>query len=285
MKTNKIENRITYIILTFACFLFNFKNITFLSFLFGSLLALLFIFIAEKTNLYHFKLTKFLMFLLAIFFLIFYTNKLSYFITDNILREYSTILISFTILLTIFILVKKGYHTIIKVILLASYFLFFFSLLGVFLTLPYINIENITNISLKSNNLFLESLNYAFLLIYSYFLIYPITKTKFHIKDFFLSIFYQLFTFLLVIFVLGSNLTKLYQYPYIVIFKKVNLIGFIQKIKIIFSINYLFVFFFLLLLSFYQISYFLKKYIKKDKKINFFLILITIFIFFLSTIL
>ena len=86
MKTNKIENRITYIILTFACFLFNFKNITFLSFLFGSLLALLFIFIAEKTNLYHFKLTKFLMFLLAIFFLIFYTNKLSYFITDNILR-------------------------------------------------------------------------------------------------------------------------------------------------------------------------------------------------------
>ena len=109
------------------------------------------------------------MFLLAIFFLIFYTNKLSYFITDNILREYSTILISFTILLTIFILGKKGYHTIIKVILLASYFLFFFSLLGVFLTLPYINIENITNISLKSNNLFLESLNYAFLLIYSYF--------------------------------------------------------------------------------------------------------------------
>lgn len=285
MKTNKIENRITYIILTFACFLFNFKNITFLSFLFGSLLALLFIFIAEKINLYHFKLTKFLMFLLANFFLIFYTNKLSYFITDNILREYSTILISFTILLTIFILAKKGYHTIIKVILLASYFLFFFSLLGVFLTLPYINIENITNISLKSNNLFLESLNYAFLLIYSYFLIYPITKTKFHIKDFFLSIFYQLFTFLLVIFVLGSNLTKLYQYPYIVIFKKVNLIGFIQRIEIIFSMNYLFFFFFLLLLSFYQITYFLKKYIKKDKKINFFLILITIFIFLLSTIL
>lgn len=282
MKTNKLENRITYFIVTLGLFLLNIKNLSLLSTIFGIILAILFILLFEKLNIHKFKLTKVILFIISIIFMTFYLNKITYFISDNILREYSTISISLSILFTILILGNKGYHTIIKVILLASYFITFFLILGILFTIPYIEVGNLNIDFLKTNIFFQESLYYCFLLVYTYFLIYPISNTKFKPKDLIINGIYQIFTYLLTISVLGTTLTNLYKYPYITILKKISLIGFIERIEIIFSMNYLFCFYFLLLLSYYQIRNLLEMNLKKDKYLNLLLIFIALIVFFIS---
>lgn len=282
MKIDKLENRITYFIITLALFLLNFKNLSLLSLIFGIILAIFLILLFEKVKAHKFKLTKIILLLLSISFMVFYLNKISYFISDNILREHSTIAISFTILFSIFILGNKGYHTIIKVILLASYFIVFFLGLGLLLNFSYIDLSNLNMNIIKNNNLLIDSLYYAFLLTFTYFLIYPISNTKFKSKDLIVSGLYQIFIYILITSILGTTLVNLYEYPYITIFKKVDLIGFIERIEIIFSMNYLFCFYFLLLLSFYQIKNILEYKIKKDKKLTIILIFLTLLIFFAS---
>ena len=83
--------------------------------------------------------------------MIFTLNKISSFVSDNMLREYSLISISFSLLFSVFILGNKGYHTIIKVILLATYFILFITILGLFLNFPYINISNLYFSSIQYN--------------------------------------------------------------------------------------------------------------------------------------
>ena len=282
MKITKIENRITYFIITLVVFLLNIKNLSFLSLISGSLLSLLFILLFEKTNIRKFTITKFILLIISIFMMIISINQISSFISDNILREYSIISITFSLLLSIFILGNKGYHTIIKVILLATYFIFFITILGLLLNFPYVNISNLSFDILKTNNLFKETLYYTFLITYAYFLIYQISNTKFKIKDLLVSSSYQILLYLLIISILGSTLTNLYEYPYITIFKKVDLIDFVERVEIIFSLNYLFNFYFFLLLCYYQIRNILENKIKKDKNLKIVLILITSLVFLTS---
>lgn len=282
MKITKIENRITYFIITLGVFLLNIKNLSFLSLISGSLLSLLFILLFEKTNIRKFTITKFILLIISIFMMIISINQISSFISDNILREYSIISITFSLLLSIFILGNKGYHTIIKVILLATYFIFFITILGLLLNFPYVNISNLSLDILKTNNLFKETLYYTFLITYAYFLIYQISNTKFKIKDLLVSSSYQILLYLLIISILGSTLTNLYEYPYITIFKKVDLIDFVERVEIIFSLNYLFNFYFFLLLCYYQIRNILENKIKKDKNLKIVLILITSLVFLTS---
>ena len=125
MKIKKIENRLTYFILTLAITLLNIKNLSIIGIVIGSFLSIFFIYILEKINIYRLKIFKILLTIFSILFMIIYLNKVTYFIGDNILRNYSLITISLTILLLIYYLAGKGYHTIMKVILLTSYFLFF----------------------------------------------------------------------------------------------------------------------------------------------------------------
>ena len=281
MKIKNIEIKITYFILTLSIFLLNIKNLSFISIITSNILALLFILLFEKLNIYKYKLTKIILLFISIFFLSFYLNKVTYFISNNILREYSTIAISLILLLVIFFLGNKGYHTIIKVILLSSYFLFFILIIEHLITIPYFELNNITMNILSSNNLFKESLTYTFLIIYSYFLIYPISNTKFKTKDLVITTIYQLLTYLFIIGTLSLTLNNIFEYPYITIFKKVSLIGFIERIEIIPSFNYLFMFYFLLVLSFYQIKYNLNIVLKK-KNLKYLLVLLFILIFLIS---
>ncbi len=284
MKIKKVENRLAFFILTLALFLLNINYLNISTILIGSLIAYLFIMLFEKTKIYQFKIVKIILTIFSLLFLPIYLNKITYYISDNILREYSTISISLTLIITIFILGNKGYHTIIKVLLLALYFIIFFFILGFLTNLLYLDGNNITTTIFFSNNLFLESIYYSILIIYPYFLIYPTTNTKFKFYDLAFSSFYQIITYIVIISILGTTLTSLYKYPFITIFKKVNLIGFIERIEIIFSLNYLFCFYFLLLFSYYNIKSNLSLIIKKDKNLTITLIFITFIIFIISTI-
>ena len=281
MKTIKLENRITFFILIFAFFLLNFNYISCFSIIFGSIIGCLFIKLFELIDIYKYKVTKLILFIISIFSLIFYLNKISYFIGDNILREYSIIPITFTLLLSIFILGNK-FHTIIKVITISSYFMLFTLIIGILVLLPYIDISNL-NISLLSlNNLIINTIIYVISLIYSYFLIFKVSNTKVIKTDLIIPNFFNLLYFLLINSILNI-LTNILKYPYLVIFKKVNLIGFIDRIEIVFAINYLFVFYFLILLIYYQIKSILGIKIKK-KTLHIILSIMSFVIFLLSLI-
>ena len=279
MKTIKLENRITYFLLIFSLFLLNYHNLNIISILFGSSIAFFLIKLLELFNIYKYKITKFILLIISCFLMPLYLSKITYFISDNILRNYSLIPITLTLILSIFILGNKGYHTIIKVIIIESYFIIFTIILGLIILVPYINIENINMSIFKTNNLFLSTLKYIFYLVYSYFLIYSPTKTNYKKTDLSGSIF-NIFCILLINSVL-SLVTNYVKYPYITIFKRVNLIGFIERIEIIFSMNYLFIFYFLLLLIYYQIYSILKTKLKK-KQLNITLSIISFLIFLFS---
>lgn len=276
MKTNKLENRLTYFILTYALFLLNINNISILSILIGSIISLLFILLIKNI-----KINNIFISILSIPILIYYLNKISYYIGDNILKEYSIIIITLTLLLSIFILGNKGYHTIIKVIILSTYFILFISIIGIFLTIPYININNLNINILNTNNLLNNTLLSTFIFTYSYLLIYPITNTNFKNKDLIITSIFHILKYISIYSILGLLINYL-KYPYITIFKKVNLLNFIERIEILFSLNYLFIFYFLLVLIYYQIFNVLKNKINKKKYLNITLIFLYFFIFLLS---
>ena len=278
----KIQNRLSYFLIIFSIFLLTYK-LSFLSIVIGTIISIPIIKLFEHFNIYKYKLTKVIILILSILLLTYYLNKVTYFISDNILREYSIISITFSLLLSIFTLGNKGYHTIIKVIIISSYFILFTSILGLILLIPYINITNINISILTFNNIFINTITYVLLIVYSYFLIYPVTKTKFKIKDLIISNIINLISILLINSILNI-LTNYLQYPYVTIFKKVNLIGFIDRVEIIFSMNYLFIFYFLLLIIYYQIFFILKNTLKK-KQLNISLSIISFIIFLFSLIL
>jgi len=279
---NKLENRLTYFLLIFSIFLLNINNLSLLSIIIGTIITIPIIKLLEYLNIYKYNLTKYILLIISILFLTYYLNKISYFISDNILRDYSIIIITFTLLLSIFILGNKGYHTIIKVIIISSYFIIFNIIIGLALLIPYINISNLNITVLETNNLFIKTITYIILIIYCYFLIYPITNTKFKIKDLIFSNSFNILFFILINSILNILINYL-KYPYVTIFKKVNLINFIERIEIIYSMNYLFIFYFLLLLIYYQINYILKNKIKK-KQLNMTLSIISFLIFLFSLI-
>ena len=282
MKIIKLENKIAYIILTFSIFLLAIKNLSLTSIILGSIIAIPIILLLERINLYKFKLAKISIFFISLYLEFVFLNKITYFINSNILKDYSNIIITITFLLLIIYLGNKGYHTIIKVLILATYFLILINILGFVATSFYININNIELIT--SNSLFKDTLYEIFILVYSYILIFKITKTSFKIKYLLFASIYQIINYLLIISILGKTLIKIYEFPFIVIFKKASLIGIIERIEIIFSLYYLFYFFFLIVFIYYQIRYILNRKIKKDKKLNLSLFIINIFIFILMLI-
>ena len=279
MKTNKLENKLTYFILIYALFLLNFNYISLISILIGFIISIPLILLIKKINI-----NKILSIFISIPSLIYYLNKTSYFIGDNILKEFSIILISITLLISIFILGNKGYHTIIKVILLASYFIIFILILGILITIPYFKINNIDINIINTNNIFINSLVSTYIFTYSYLLIFPITNTKFTIKDCILITIFQLIKYIYIYSILGILINFL-KYPYIEIFKKVNLFNFIERIEILFSLNYLFIFYFLLLLSYYQIYNTISLKIKKKKYLKIILLFVYLLIFLMSMLL
>ncbi len=282
MKTNNIESRISFIIISLGIFLLNIKSFSFLGIICGSLLSLLVILLLDKLKLDKYKFFNIFLIIFSFLFLILYLNKITYFIGDNILREYSLVSISLTLLIAIYLLLRKNYHSIIKVILLAAYFIFIFFLIGFLLTIPYMKLSNVNIHLFSTNTLLNESLYYTLLITYTYLLTYRVSNTKFKVKDLIISFGFNIITYLSIISILGQVLMYIFKYPYISIFKKVSLIGFIERIEIIFSLNYLFTFFFLFLLAFYNIKYNLSFLIKKTKINNLVLIILTILIFLIN---
>lgn len=279
MKISKIEVNITFFMLSLAIFLLNFNKFSLYSILIGALLAYLLIKLNENINITNFKYSKLVITIISFLIEIIYLNKLTYFISSNILRNYSGIIISLLLIISSLLLIKKGYHTIIKVILLSSYFFLIVTILGIVLGSFYLKAENY-NFTIIQSNLFNSSILYTFLIFYIYLLTFKLSNTKFNFKIFLISICYHLFNYLFVIGILSNTLTNLYEFSFIVIYKKINLLNFIERIEYIFSLNYLFCFYYFFVLNLYYLKSNLK--IKNKKNQLIIISLISLIIFFIS---
>ena len=98
MKINKIEVNITFLILSLSVFLLNFSNFTPLAIIFGFLLSFFLILLTEKLNLSKYKLTNICLLIISLIILPIYLNKLTYFISNNILNSIQSNIHSFVYL-------------------------------------------------------------------------------------------------------------------------------------------------------------------------------------------
>ena len=123
---------------------------------------------------------------------------------------------------------------------------------------------------------------YSFLIYYTYFLTYGESSSLVNKKTLLISSSCHLLSYLFIIGILGLTLTNLYEYAYIVIYKKINFLNFIERIEFIFALNYLFCFYYFFLFSFYKVKSILNKVIKKDKLLTLTLVILSIIIFIVS---
>ena len=244
MKKIKIELDILLFMLMEGISLLYFFKFSFLNFIIGSILGIIFIFLMRKLNVN--KIVSLFLLIISLFFLFSLTNKINSFISFNILRNYPSLIITISFLLLSFHLANKGFHTYIKSLEITSYFYLFIKLFSFILIIPNIDLQNL-------NSSFIDELkiSYDFLFIiitylYLHLSIKYLTNKETHILGFTISSINPIIIKVLTILLLGRTLTYLYQYPYVNYLKNIKYFDFIERMEGILSFEYLFSFFFLL---------------------------------------
>lgn len=262
---NKIENSLLFIIITRAIFLLFFSKIAIIDLFIGLILGYLLIILYQKINLKKYYIFK-LFFLIIFLFLSFTTIiNITYFIKDNISKNFSylTLLISFLIL-SIYITIK-GYHTYIKIVELSSYILIITFIFSTILLIPYININNLSSIIWKPSYNFI----YLSILILLIFIsINYLNNYQLNYRNYLFSSFNIIFIKLLIISILSLTLENVFHYPYISIYKKISYFDFLERLEGIFAFQYLFDYLFLLILFTLTIKFLLNDLLMKKKIIN-----------------
>lgn len=214
--------------------------------------------------------------------------NISLFINYNILNDIDIIPISTLLILTTIYLVSKGINTITRV---SGILIFTFITLAIISFISLINYSspsnlyplltnNFTNISVASIYSSIISVTPIFLL-----LIIPKDKIESNKKykrymliAYIVNAVYLLISFILILSVLGIELTSILKYPDIIALQKVSLLNFIQRIEDLLSFKVMFdSFISLSLILFYikeGITYIYK--IKPNKKIIFVVGIITL---------
>ena len=136
----KIEIDILFFILLEAVYLLFFFKTSILNILIGTLLSLILIYFINKIK--NFKLIKFILLLISIIILIITLQKVTNFITFNILKNYSKTIILLTLIFTSFNLANKGYHSYIKSLEISSYFYLLLKIVSFILIIFNIEIGN-----------------------------------------------------------------------------------------------------------------------------------------------
>lgn len=190
-------------------------------------------------------------FLTMIIFLfgIFLLYHLIQFIQFEYLKNTSLFIIYILILGTVFFMASKDFDTISRasfIFLLISILFYFIKIFGLFDSIQIQNIKPIFKSDIPS--LFIDSIRYAFYTTFPLFLLLLVSKDdiipKHNIKKkaiwvyLFTSIalFLQLF---LIIGVMGTHTLSIYTYPEFHLLSNVNILGFIDRLESILSIQWI----------------------------------------------
>lgn len=262
---------------------------TILSGIIGSILAYLFLNrIPKSTSILESKLSL-IIFPFLFFQISFAINQTIYFTTYNVVDSISYYLICISLLLLILYCAKKGLKTIARssfIYLLVNIFLFLITYIALFPKMEFTNVLPIIDNSFTQ--IIKSSFIYFILALspYFYLIIFEKPLGKDEVKALkrgyvFTHIFHNFHT-LIVLSILGLNLTNIYPYPETSIFKKVSFLNIIDRMESIFSFSYFVALFLLLVITFYTLYTLLKKNFKIKKEEISLLILTSVIFFFTS---
>ena len=190
--------------------------------------------------------------------------NITLFINYNLLNDISLIAIALLLILSIIYLSSRGIRTIIRTsIIILSIFLLI-STTNLISLAPYTNPSNLYPLMTNNfSNVYIASLYHMILISTPLFLLLVIPKSeindkhkykKYMIISYIFSSIYNLINLILVISILGIELTSILKYPEIMVLQKVSLLNFIERIEDILSFKILFDSFFILALSLFYIK-------------------------------
>ena len=241
MKKNNIEiNLLTIILIETIILLFFFKE-SFLNIIISWILSLFTIPLINKIKKN--KLIDMIIIIITSFILIILLKEITTFITFNLLKNYSNIIIMITIIMISFIITNNGYHPFIKTLEIASYFYLLIKIISFILITPNINVNNfneqlINELTINSNIIYILGTFIITLILIKY------TTNKLPNKKIYLvSLINPIIIKLISILVIGKTLFNLYNYPYINTLKRIKYLDFIERMEGILSLEYLFCFF------------------------------------------
>ena len=243
MKEKKIELNILVFILIEGLYLLFFFKTSLLNIIIGTILGIILILITK--NIQNNKITSIFLFIISLLLCINILNKITNFISINILSNYPTLIITITFLLVCIYLAFKGYHTYIKSLEITFYFYLLVKIVSVILLLPNINIHNFNYQLLEQAHFSINSLYIALTLLFLNLSTRYLTNYQVKNNVFIISTLNPIIMKILAISIIGTTLFNLYNYPYFSILKKIKYLEFIERMEGILSFEYLVCFIFL----------------------------------------
>ena len=219
-------------------------------------------------------------------------NTLTSFIHYYILKEVNILIISISLILISLYLVSKNIKTITRVSEICFYIYIFILFLGFIGLIKYIDINNIKPLFTSSINTHIKaSFNFFNYSITPIFLLLCIDNNNYKKEDnriiiifTILSILIILLQLILILSVLGIDLTNIYNNPDIMIYKKISFLNIFERVEVFLSFNQLLNGLFILTINFYLIYKIIIEFIKKKKEKLILSLLGILFIFLCNTI-
>ena len=208
--------------------------------------------------------------------IIYVLNISTSFISYYILKEVDMLIISITLVITILYVANMGISTITKVI---EIFFYVFLLIlitswsGLINEIDFSNLKPMFTTSIETHMkssliYFITSCIPLFLL-----LIIPECTIKSSSKEKNLPIYFTLGSiilaitqFILIVSVLGIHLTKIYQNPDMIIYKKISFLNILDRVEVMLSFNNILNMFFILVMCFYTLKEIINHLIKTKKE-------------------
>lgn len=296
MIINKRQSSIILFYLSISFMLFTSVNIftkisinnAILIIVLGSIIS--YFFISFYINLLKKKRTNILLEIINILvtsiILIFAVNKMTLFISNNLLKNVNTFIILASFILLVYYINHKGIKIMAKTAELFSYIFLIIFILSLISLFQYVDFKSISII----NNFDVIKLvkgitSYVILTVAPIYFLFQVTEIeigeKYLKKYYIISCIYILINLLLVLSILGGDLTNIYINPEITILKKISFLNIIDRMENLFSINMFASGFFFISIAVYVLVDNINKLFKIKKK-DLTLSLVIIFLFILS---
>ena len=275
-------------------------NDTVIDIIIGSIFIILFLLLVINIRKYYdkdiidtildFRILKYPLFIILLIIfsisIIYSLNNLTSFIHYYMLKEVDSFTISITIIFTVIYLVSKELPTITRISEICFYIYIFIFILGFIGLYKYIDISNLK--PLFTTNIIAHiktSLSFFSSSILPIFLLLGLKQKEYNKKDDRLLIIFTIISLLiiflqlvLIISILGINLTNIYINPDIMIYKKISFLNLFERVEVFLSFNQLLNGLFIITINFYLLKKIILLFTKKKKE----LIVITLLgIFFL----
>lgn len=221
--------------------LINTKESTIFSLILGTVLGIIILFFINKFKNNNNIISFILIYILFIVNLAEFVNL----ITSIYLMDMNRFVIIIPLLILILYMNTKSisvHFKVSKILLIITMFLFFIGYIVLIPCIDYLNYLPLYNVSFK--NILLSSFQFALyssvpIIVYNNIDYNINKKNKKIIINYLLSCLVLIFIFLIVQGVLGIELINIFKYPEYVIFKRINLLNFIQNIENILSFFWL----------------------------------------------